>query len=110
MKLLLDENLTHRLVARIEGSFPGSRHVRDVGLRESSDLEVWNFARAQGFTVVSKDWDFQQLSFVHGAPPKVVWIRRGNCSVRSMERLLVSSTDAITRFGDDQEASLLVLS
>lgn len=110
MKLLLDENLAPRLVAKLEGSFPGSRHVRDVGLREASDLEVWSFARTQGFAIVSKDWDFQQLSFVHGAPPKVVWIRRGNCSVREMERLLVSSRDVITRFGDDQEASLLILS
>jgi predicted nuclease of predicted toxin-antitoxin system len=110
VKLLLDENLAPRLVAKLEGSFPGSRHVRDVGLREASDLAVWSLARTQGFAIVSKDWDFQQLSFVHGAPPKVVWIRRGNCSVREMERLLVSSRDVITRFGDDQEASLLILS
>ncbi len=110
MKLLLDENLPSRLVVKLEGSLPGSRHVRDVGLREASDLEIWDYALAHGFAIVSKDWDFQQMSFVHGAPPKVVWIRKGNCSAREIERLLVSRVDVIERFGDDQEAALLVLS
>jgi predicted nuclease of predicted toxin-antitoxin system len=110
VKLLLDENLPSQLVAKLEGWFPGSMHVRDVGLRGASDLEVWDFALSEGFAIMSKDWDFQQLSFVHGAPPKVVWIRKGNCSAREIERLVVSRADVIKRFGDDQEAALLVLS
>jgi len=110
VKLLLDENLPSRLVVKLQGSFPGSTHVREVGLRSASDREIWDFARAEGFSIVSKDWDFQQLSFVHGAPPKIVWIRRGNCSAREIEWLLVSSADVIRHFGTDHEATLLLLS
>ena len=110
MKFLLDENLASRLVAKLEKSFAESTHVRDVGLRGATDLEVWTYAQVHGFAIVSKDWDFQQLSFLHGAPPKVVWIRRGNCSVRELERLLLSNVEVIEQFGDDQEAALLVLS
>jgi predicted nuclease of predicted toxin-antitoxin system len=110
LKLLLDQNLASRLVARLKAAFPGSTHVREIGLEGSTDLEVWEHARLHGFAIVSKDWDFQQLSFVHGAPPKVIWIRRGNCSVRDVEQLLMSNAQTVERFGDDQEATLLVLS
>jgi predicted nuclease of predicted toxin-antitoxin system len=110
VKLLLDENLAARLATRIQAEFPGSMHVRDVGLRSESDVDVWEYARLHGFAIVSKDWDFQQLSFVRGSPPKVIWIRRGNCSARDVEQLLRSKAQAIERFGDDQEATLLVLS
>ena len=110
MKLLLDENLAPQLAASLQSFFPDSVHVRDVGLKSASDLDVWEYARAHGFAVVSKDWDFQQLSFVRGAPPKVVWIRRGNCSVRELEELLRSHIEVIKAFGDDREAAVLLLS
>ena len=109
MKLLLDENLAPRLAASLQASFPDSAHVRDVGLKSAADIEVWEYARVNGFAVVSKDWDFQQLSFVRGAPPKVVWIRRGNCSVRELDELLRSHVDVIKAFGDDREAAVLAL-
>jgi predicted nuclease of predicted toxin-antitoxin system len=109
VKLLLDENLAAQLAVRVRGSFPDSAHVRDVGLKSASDLEVWEYARLHGFAIVSKDWDFQQLSFVHGAPPKVISIRRGNCSVQELEHLLLTQAQVIEAFGDDREASLLVL-
>ncbi len=109
MKLLLDENLAPRLAVSLQASFPESAHARDVGLRSSSDLEVWEFARLHQFAIVSKDWDFQQLSFVHGAPPKVIWIRRGNCTVQELEQLLLSHATVVERFGNDPDASLLVL-
>jgi predicted nuclease of predicted toxin-antitoxin system len=110
VKLLFDQNLASRLVARLKVDFPDSAHVRDLGLRDASDQQVWEHARVQGFTIVSKDWDFQQLSFVRGSPPKVIWIRRGNCSVKEVEELLRSKMQDIQRFGDDPEAALLILS
>ena len=80
-----------------------------MGLKSASDIEVWEYAGANGFAIVSKDWDFQQLSFVRGAPPKVVWIRRGNCSVRELDELLRSQVEVIEAFGDDPEAAVLLL-
>lgn len=78
MKLLLDQNLSPSLIQALSGDFPGSAHVRDLGLASGTDPAVWGRARTEGF--VSKDSDFRQMSFLFGAPPKVVWIRLGNCS------------------------------
>jgi len=80
VKLLLDQNLAPRLVAALAALYPDSKHVRDVGLAAANDDDVWRYAATGGFTIVSKDADFHERSFVLGPPPKVIWIRRGNCS------------------------------
>ena len=110
MKLLLDENLPHRLVSTLVAEFPGSSHVSEVGLSSSSDEELWRYAGEHGFTIVSKDSDFHQMSFLRGFPPKVVWVRKGNCSVREIESLLMSSTDVLRDFMASEEASVLLIS
>jgi len=76
VKLLLDENLSPRLIEAISRAFPASRHVEHVGLRGQPDLQVWEFAARNEFVVVSKDHDFRELSFLHDAPPKVLARRR----------------------------------
>ena len=88
MKLLFDQNLSHMLVGRLDDAFPDSDHVRNVGLREASDHAVWEYAREKGFAIVSKDEDFHQLSFLRGPPPKVVWVKLGNCTTDDVERVL----------------------
>ena len=88
MKLLFDQNLSGGLIARLDDLYPESRHVKTAGLAEATDLDVWLFAQQQGFTIVSKDSDFQQRSLLFGAPPKVVWLRVGNCSTGRIEALL----------------------
>ena len=88
MRLLLDQNLSPRLVSALADVFPGSIHVRDVGLSRATDDAVWNYAAQHGHVIVSKDAEFHQRSFLLGHPPKVVWIRRGNCSTRDIETLL----------------------
>jgi predicted nuclease of predicted toxin-antitoxin system len=110
VKLLLDENLPPRLVATLGEFFPDSRHVSEVDLASRPDEEVWEHAKASGFTLVSKDSDFQQLSFVRGHPPKVIWVRLGNCTVREIESLLLSRVEAIRIFIDAEEAAVLLLS
>lgn len=90
--------------------YPGSEHVRDAGLASASDAEVWDYAKTKGLAIVSKDSDFQQQSFVHGYPPKVVWLRLGNSSAADIERFLRAHADAITAFGIDEHGALLVLS
>jgi predicted nuclease of predicted toxin-antitoxin system len=78
VKLLFDENLSPRLAKDLEALFPGSQHADHVGLHGCSDEAVWEHARLQGFTIVSKDNDFRQRSFLKGAPPKVIWLSVGN--------------------------------
>ena len=110
MKLLFDQNLSHRLVPALADIFPDSNHVRSVGLGRADDDAVWQYATAEGFAIVSKDSDFHQLSFVRGHPPKVVWIRRGNCSTDEIESLLRQRAEDLRVFDRDPDASFLVLS
>lgn len=80
MKLLLDENLSRRLVPALQSDFPGTTQVALLGMERASDLELWEFARDNGFVLVSKDEDFQDLQTLRGYPPKLVVLRLGNAS------------------------------
>jgi predicted nuclease of predicted toxin-antitoxin system len=80
MKLLFDQNLSYRLVPALESLYPGSVHIRDVGLATADDETVWNYAKQHGLVIVSKDMDVYHRSILFGHPPKVVWIRLGNCT------------------------------
>jgi|SRR5262245_32192099 len=88
MKLLFDQNLSHRLVVQLSTEFPGSEHVRNVGLGAAPDPDVWAYAAAHGLTIVSKDTDFRQRALLLGFPPKVVWVRLGNCQTAAVAALL----------------------
>jgi predicted nuclease of predicted toxin-antitoxin system len=109
VKLLLDENLSPDLVHALSAEYPGSAHVRDLGLKSATDLAVWERARSDGYTLVSKDSDFRQMSFLFGAPPRVVWVRLGNCSTAEILALLRNRRAALQSFWEDPEAAFLVL-
>lgn len=110
MKLLVDENLSPELVRRLADFFPDSVHVRDVGLEAADDPVVWEYAKNNDLMIVSKDSDMHQRSFVFGYPPKVVWVRLGNCSTSDVVGLLRRRFDAIKAFYEDDYASFLSLS
>jgi len=108
VKLLFDENLSFRLVEGLSNEFPGSTHVRVVGLSSADDRSVWEFARRNDFIIVSKDSDFHQLSFLLGPPPKVVWVRIGNANTLTIEVLLRSRKNNLTAFESDHNAAFLI--
>lgn len=110
MRLLFDENLSHQLVRLLGDIFPQSVHVRDVGLKSADDPAVWHYAKEHQLMIVSKDSDLHQRSFVLGHPPKLVWVRLGNCSTTEVESLLRRNFSAITLFYQDAQASFLSLS
>lgn len=109
MKLLFDQNLSSRLVRALMDSFPGSVHVRDAGLKDADDRQVWEFAKQSGMAIISKDSDFQQRSMLYGYPPKVIWVSLGNCTTEQVERLIRTRLDEISKFDEDKEAAFLVL-
>ncbi len=109
MKLLFDHNLSHKHFGRLDDAFPDSEHVRNVGLREASDHAVWEYARSEDFTIVSKDEDFHQLSFLRGPPPKVVWVKLGNCTTDDVERVLRERRPNLLEFDDDEDAAFSVV-
>jgi predicted nuclease of predicted toxin-antitoxin system len=110
MKLLFDENLSPQLPNRLRNLFPNSLHVRDVGMKATSDPIVWNYAKDNDLMIVSKDADMHDLSLVFGNPPKVIWVRLGNCSTSQVENLLRRDFDVIRAFYEDKDLSLLALS
>src|SRR5437868_14795033 len=110
MRLLFDENLSPRLVGLLAAEFPGSEHVRNVGLAAAPDPAVWSYAATQGLVIVSKDSDFQHRALLLGHPPKVVWVRLGNCSTAAVAALLRARQADLVAFEADPTASLLALS
>jgi len=110
MKLLFDENLSPKLPRLLAAHFPGSAHLRDCGLKGATDEEIWDYARANGFAIVSKDSDFYQRSLLFGSPPKFIWLRIGNCTRDDLVRLLSTHEQDISALDDDPLESVLVLS
>lgn len=109
MKLLLDENLSHRLVASLQDAYPGTQHVTNAGLQGAADAVIWSFAQREGFGLVSKDDDFRQLSLLRGAPPKVVVLAIGNGGNALALAALIDNRAGIEAFDADAQESVLVL-
>lgn len=109
MKLLFDENLSFRLVSALADIFPESAHVRELGLLGADDLSIWSYAAKHGFLLASKDTDFYERSLMFGAPPKIIWLRVGNCTVNETIALLRSQYIVIRRFAEDTTATFLPL-
>jgi predicted nuclease of predicted toxin-antitoxin system len=101
VKLLFDENLSRKLVSRLVDLYPGSMHVSEAGLVESPDREVWEYAKANVFLIVSTDSDFYELATTIGPPPKVIWLRRSTHPTNDAEDLLRRSALRITDFEQD---------
>ena len=110
MKLLLDHNLSPKLVHLLADVYPECTHVHDIGMERASDTEVWRYAAEHGFTIVSKDSDFHQRSLLFGSPPKVVWLRIGNCSVAESAVALRERYIPVRRFVEESTADFLVVS
>jgi predicted nuclease of predicted toxin-antitoxin system len=110
VKLLLDHNLSPKLVPRLADVYSGCTHVRDLGMERAQDTEVWTYAAEHEFTIITKDADFRQRSLLLGSPPKVVWLRIGNCSVAESAAARRDHYVSIRRFIEESAADFLVLS
>ncbi len=105
--LLLDENLSPRLIAKIAPYFPGCLHVLHAGLDNSPDLEIWDFAKTKKLSIVTKDKDFLTLLEKHGHPPKILHLSLGNVRVATIEKTLITNESQIKQFLDDELKGLL---
>lgn len=95
MKLLFDQNLSRKLVTRLADIFPDASHVQFHGLTEADDSEIWEFAKAEEFCIVTQDADFAERSRLYGSPPKVIWLRCGNATTGNVEAILRAGVEAI---------------
>lgn len=109
MKLLIDANLSPALCKSLRSNVTNVEHVRNLNLSSSSDETVWNIAKEKGWTIVSKDSDFYHRSLLSGSPPKIVWIRRGNCSTATVEQVISTNLEQIADFVSNSDEPCLIL-
>jgi predicted nuclease of predicted toxin-antitoxin system len=109
VKLLFDQNLSHRLCRMLADVFPNSAQVRALGLDQADDNAIWTYAQQEGFVIVTLDADFADIASLRGSPPKVIWLRCGNQPTAKVEEILRYSTFVITTFVDASDALCLEL-
>jgi predicted nuclease of predicted toxin-antitoxin system len=107
IKLLFDQNISFRILRHLPDVFLNSQQVRTVGLENATDLEIWDYARNNGFTIVTFDADFYDINLVKGHPPKIVWLRTGNTTTAGIAECMFANWLKISAFIDDQEQSCL---
>src|SRR5882757_7033856 len=107
MKLLFDQNLSFKLCKSVADIFPESNHVGLSGLSQTGDQDIWDYAKAHGFAIVSQDADFAEMAALLGSPPKVIWLRSGNQSTATISTLLRRHVEINISFGGDHHAACL---
>lgn len=100
MRLILDHNLSPRLVHHLVDLYPEISHVSLVGLDRAADMIVWDYAQTNHYIIVTKDSDFSDVSVLRGFPPKVIWLRLGNCTTNDVERTLRHGYATIAAFAN----------
>ena len=98
MKLLFDQNISFRILKQISDVYPEAKQVKDVGLENSSDSEIWEFARKNQYNIVTFDSDFYDLSVIKGIPPKIIWLRISNTSTIGIAKVLIDNQELIREF------------
>lgn len=102
MKLLFDQNISHRILKFIPSPFSASSSVKKEGLLNATDREIWEFAKQKGYTIVTNDSDFNDLNLLYGFPPKIIWIRTGNLYTQDLASMLSANTDEIIKFNANE--------
>jgi len=101
MKLLLDQNISYRIAIKVQDIFPGTKQVNELDLENSKDIEIFDFARLNDFSILTFDSDFYDIGLIKGTPPKIIWLRTGNTKTSNIERLLRKNYEAIRTFLTD---------
>lgn len=109
MKLLLDENLSRRIVPFLQDAFPQSTQIALIGMERATDLEVWDYAKKHDYVIVTRDSDFYDLSLLKGFPPRVIWIRTGNVTKSAITGLLLNNHDRLVQLLEVEQKACVEL-
>lgn len=108
MKIIIDENISSRLVTLIQHVFPDVEHVKSLGLMTTNDFNIFMFARQNGFdAILTLDEDYYNIQLTHGIPPKIIWLRLGNCSTNALSEVILNNADTIYTFLFDHRLECL---
>ncbi len=100
MKLLFDQNISFRIVNKLQSIFPESKQVKALGLEDSSDIEIWNYAKLNDFVIITFDADFADIANIKGCPPKIIWLRTGNTTTNNIVEIIEKHQKIITDFNE----------
>jgi predicted nuclease of predicted toxin-antitoxin system len=109
VKILLDQNISFRVVPLLINTFKKVGQVRALGLEDASDSEIWSYALENNYTIVTFDSDFIDLATLKGAPPKIIWLRFGNSSNLKIANKLIYNAEAILNFIDTAQSDIAFL-
>lgn len=98
MKLLFDQNISFRLINKIITLFPEAKQVRQLGIENYSDIEIWEYAKQNDYSIITFDADFLDISSLKGHPPKIIWLRFGNTSTDMLAEILTAKYEIIKEF------------
>jgi predicted nuclease of predicted toxin-antitoxin system len=107
MKLLFDQNISHRILNHIQDILPEAKQVRDLDLENNSDKQIWEYAKKSAYIIVTFDGDFYDFSLVWGHPPKIIWIRTYNQTTKNVEKILRKYIDKMQDFQNDNDLACL---
>lgn len=98
MKLLFDQNISFRLIKKITVNFKDATQVRELGLENATDLQIWTFDRNNNYAIVTFDSDFYEMATYFGHPPKIIWLRTGNTNTDNLAELINKRANLISEF------------
>ena len=101
MKLLFDQNISFRIISKLRDVFPEAKQVRELGLENSTDREIWEYAKRKDYSIVTFDADFYDMSNLYGHPPRIIWLRTGNRKTSDLAKLLTDRSVIIHEFLTD---------
>ncbi|HKK81590.1 MAG TPA: DUF5615 family PIN-like protein [Prolixibacteraceae bacterium] len=100
MRFLFDQNISHRILKIIPETYAESTTVKNEGLINATDKEIWDYAK-KNYIIVTQDSDFNDLNSLYGFPPKIFWLRMGNLKTTFIVNILVEYTHEINNFIQD---------
>jgi predicted nuclease of predicted toxin-antitoxin system len=106
VNILLDQNISFRVAALLSKTFEDVKQVKQLGLVDASDLEIWFYASKNNFTIITFDSDFIDLSNLKGSPPKVIWLRFGNSTNLKIANKLIAKSELIKEFISDTNTEI----
>ena len=101
MRLLFDQNISFRIISKLQDVFPEAKQVRELGLENSTDREIWEYAKSKDYSIVTFDADFYDMSNLYGHPPRIIWLRTGNRKTSDLAKLLTDRSVIIQEFLTD---------
>ncbi|KUJ59383.1 hypothetical protein AR687_23550 [Flavobacteriaceae bacterium CRH] len=108
MKLLFDANISWRILKLTGNDFPDSLHANTIPVKQpAKDIEIWEFAKQNNFTILTHDDDFEKLLLLKGVPPKVIILKTFNRNTKQISEILISKKDIIDSFISNDELMIL---